>query len=357
VSAFPFRNVLVLQTWGIGDMIMTTPMLAALRRRCPDARITLLAYDSVAAQAIEGLVDDIRVIAPINTSGSDLVRALRFFSSLRAERFDAAIIATTLAPRFALLLRFVSGIPVVAGDSDPPKRPGYTHWRARSGRHRAIANVDVLVTLFPDVEPGALYFYIDGDARRAGKRLWTALGFDDRAVLGIHPGSNPRLGTDKRPPQEMLRRLIPSFLDEFPESRVALLCGPRETDLAADLGRSDPRVAVIRDHPLRVVAALVSRMRAVLAGDSGLGHVAAALGVPTVTLAGPTAVSTTHPWRDDNTIVRTRETLACMPCYGTPLYGRCPFDVRCMRGIDDDEVMDALAPMFAGVEAVAASRG
>jgi ADP-heptose:LPS heptosyltransferase len=329
-------------------------MLGALRRRYPRARITLVAYDAVAAQAVEGLVDEIRVIAPLGKSFAGAIRALRLFVSLRADRFDAAIVATTLAPGFALLLRYVSGIPIVAGDGGQPGRFGYTHWRPRSNLHRAATNLDILSTLVPDVEPAGLYLHVDTAAHRAAERIWAERGFDGRVVLGIHPGSNPRLGTDKRPRPEMLRRLIPAFLDAFPGSRVALLFGPSEEDLVAELGGSDPRVAVIQDQPIGVVAALVSRMGILLAGDSGLGHVAAALGVPTITLAGPTAVSTTHPWSPDNTIVRTRETLSCMPCYGTPLYGRCPFDARCMRGIADEDVMDAIAGLLAGNREVSA---
>lgn len=344
-------NVLVVQTWGVGDMIMTTPMLLALRRRRPDARITLLAYDRVAAEPMHGLVDDIRVVAPFTPTIAGAARAIAYCRTLRRDRFDAAIVATTIASRFAPLLRFVAGVPVVVGDTLTGRGFGYTHVRRRTERHRVAANVDLLRSLVSDAEISGLYFHVDADSARLADETWARLGLTNRQVLGIHPGSNPRLGHDKRPQPETLRRIMRSLLAANTDARIALLIGPHEQDVSTQLAVDDPRVVTIEQMPLPAVASIVARMRALLAGDSGLGHVAAAMNVPTITLAGPTAVSTTHPWSDRNVIVRTRETLSCMPCYGTPLYGRCPYGTRCMRTIDDDDILAALLPHFASVNA------
>ncbi|MEK6709082.1 MAG: glycosyltransferase family 9 protein, partial [Nitrospinota bacterium] len=75
---------------------------------------------------------------------------------------------------------------------------------------------------------------------------------------------------------------------------------------------------------------------------------AAAQGVPTVTVAGPTRVSATRPWGGRSRVVQTRERLPCMPCYGTPLYGNCPFGVKCMKQVTEQQILAELAPYFRG---------
>jgi ADP-heptose:LPS heptosyltransferase len=93
--------------------------------------------------------------------------------------------------------------------------------------------------------------------------------------------------------------------------------------------------------PLRTVAAIEARCRVFLSGDTGLAHIAAALGVPVVVVAGPTQVRSTCPRGSHIEVVRTEEELDCMPCFGTPLYGRCSH-VRCMVTIVPDRVARAV---------------
>ncbi len=344
------EKILVLQTWGIGDMIMATPMLSSLRKQVPHAKITVIAGYTVSAQAIAGtLADEIRLIVPGKTIPGNIVPRywLPAMVRFRREGFGAALICTRMSPRIAPLLRFMAGIKIVAGDSPSPKRMGYTHWcPVQPECHRVLSNMNILRTLFPEAEPGPLSFSISKESYTLADRYWMEAGLQGRPVLGIHPGSDPGEGKDKRPHPETLRLIIQSLLHAFPESRVVLLFGPLETDLIPIFYGMDKRVICVRDLPVGVVGALISKMKAMLSGDTALGHIAAALGIPTMTLAGPTMVSSTRPWSDKNLIVKTTEALPCMPCYDTPLYGNCPHGVRCMRGISVTDVLDKLSQRF-----------
>ncbi|NLH81900.1 MAG: glycosyltransferase family 9 protein, partial [Phyllobacteriaceae bacterium] len=75
---------------------------------------------------------------------------------------------------------------------------------------------------------------------------------------------------------------------------------------------------------------------------SAPGHLAAAFGVPTVTAVGPSDPDETRPWGPLSRVVRSREDLACRPCWFTPLHGNCPHQGRCMTEITSDQIVDAL---------------
>lgn len=322
---------------------MTTPMLQALRRLLPRAHVTVVAGTQASASVVEGspLCDDVRVMAPGKMSPPAL---LWRFSRFRG--FDAAIVGTRLSPRIGQLLRLCARTPIVAGDCDPPRRWGYTHWRAVDPEMpRVFANLTILRTILPEAEVGPLYFHRDEPSRIRADRVWSSAGLDGRLVLGVHVGSSSPVH-DKRFPAENCRAFLIHFLERFPDARVMVFFGPDEADIVPVFSALDERIIVQRDLTLPIVAGLISKTQVFVAGDTGFGHVAASVGVPTVTLAGPTFIASTHPWHERNVIVSTSEQLPCMPCFGTDLYGRCPYQVRCMTGIQSEDILDVVTPHF-----------
>jgi len=304
------KKILVFQTWGIGDMIMMTPMLSALRRLQPRTEITLIVSSRSALQVVQGspLCENVLVACPGKMGALELIR---MFYGFRAERFDAAIVGTRISPRISKLLRVLSRIDIIAGDCLPPRRWGYTHWcPVEPTVHRVTSNLKILSTVFPQAQTGSLHFQLDPGSCMEADRLWSQTGLDQHAVLGIHAGSSPP--RDKRLPAEKFRIVIQDFLGRFPDAHVLLFFGPEDADVLPRFSGIDERVILVSDQPLRTVARLISKLRALLAGDTGLGHIAAAFGVPVVTLAGPTEVSSTKPWSNENTILRNGD-LPCMP--------------------------------------------
>jgi ADP-heptose:LPS heptosyltransferase len=207
------NKVIVFQNWGIGDMIMTTPMLSALRQQLPGANVVVIASSCYAAEVIEGscLCDEVRVISP---GKMGVFQLIRMFSGFRKEIFDVAIICTRIFPRLAQILRLFSGIKVIVGDSLPPRRWGYTHWcPVKTDLHRVESNINILRTIFPGAEVGKIYFHLDESSRLTGEKIWSRAGLDGLNVLGVHPGTGPQ--RFKRFPPEKFRILIQAFLNEF----------------------------------------------------------------------------------------------------------------------------------------------
>ena len=102
-----------------------------------------------------------------------------------------------------------------------------------------------------------------------------------------------------------------------------------------------PRTLVGRDSPA-LLPALLAELDVVVAPDSGPAHLAAAVGVPTVTLFGPTDPRLTAPRGPKTAAIWTRP--VCAPCFRP----RCPIDHRCLRGVSVEEVVEAVLGRLAG---------
>lgn len=342
------RRLIVVQTWGIGDMIMTTPMLSALRRRLPLAEITLIAgaqrVSEVVSVGNRGLCDH---VYSIGTGRKRLPRLARILLQLRGRRPDAAFLAVGANSGIAYGLRFITGVPIVCGSSPSRERSGLTHWVPDDlTRHRVWSNDAILRALLPDVEsPGSTSFYISPTARKIANKHWEEWGFDGCPVVAFHPGSHPRDGLDKRFPVESCRVVINRLVSTRPDVHVVVLIGPDELELLPEFVKiTHPRVRIVTGLSLTVIAAILERTKALVAGDSGLGHIGAAVGTSVLTLFGPTRPERIGPWGNRVAVIRAevREGLLCRPCYGTQLYGQCPYNVKCMNAISTDEILTEL---------------
>jgi ADP-heptose:LPS heptosyltransferase len=323
-------------------MVLVTPMLQGLRIAQPTAHITVIAGSNEAADVIRGskLCDEVRVMS---FRRSPLTAILSFFVKMRAERFDAAFIASRLSPCVALFLRFLSDIKVVVGDGTGNRGWGYTHWRrVDATRHRVIENAEIIRLRLPHAGIGDLYFHIDEEARMEAARIWSDHKLDGCIVLGIHPGGAASECPDKEIPVELSREAVQQFLADSENRKVVLFFGPDESNRRSLYEWGFDRVVLLSGLRLSAVGAAIARCRAFLSGDTGLGHIAAAVGTPVVTVAGPTDIDHTRPWGDGHLVVRTAKHLPCMPCYETALYGRCPYNQECMWSISSRVVLAAI---------------
>jgi ADP-heptose:LPS heptosyltransferase len=118
---------------------------------------------------------------------------------------------------------------------------------------------------------------------------------------------------------------------------------------AEDMARCGPFPAHVRSLvgrlSLRQTAGAMAAGAAVVANDSGLGHVAAALGVPTVLIFGPTPADTLGRFPPNVTVLRP--TAGCAPCWFSPArFGACSGRIDCLRGIVPERVATALVALL-----------
>lgn len=176
-----------------------------------------------------------------------------------------------------------------------------------------------------------------------------------------HPGSSAERGMDeKRLPPEAYAELLRRIRAEFGLSAL-LIGGPEESALRARILALAPEAArEARAGSLAALAGQIAGGRFFLGNDSGLMHIAAALGRRCACFFGPTDERRTGPygwWESEGGaprhLILRREGLACAPCWTLGTIGRNPpcvhGDTRCLRALAPDEAWPRLRAFLASV--------
>jgi len=334
------RPLLVVQTAFLGDVVLTTPLLAALRRAHPDRPLHVVATP-LGVSVLEGH-PAIDVLHVYDKRGADrgMGGLLRLLARLRRQRFGIAVAAQRSA-RTGFLVRG-SGAPVRVGFASSPGAWALTErvpWHAdRHAVHRYLAlagpaggdpNADARPSL--QVLPRAAAVVADALAQDGVPA--------EAALLAIAPGST--WGTKRWTPEGFA-----AVVTAAPERGLhpVLVGSPDERALCEQVGTlaggGIPNLAG-RTRPPELTA-LLARSRALVTNDSGPAHVASAVGTPVVAVFGPTVTSFGYtPFGAANRIVE-REGLSCRPCssHGPQV---CPLGHhRCMREISARQVLASL---------------
>jgi heptosyltransferase-2 len=320
-------KVLVRATNWLGDAVMSLPAIRAIRGIFPHAHIAVLARPWVAdLYAREKAID--RVIPYPAGEGWSGRRGLA--RRLRADRFDAAILLQNAFD--AALIAWMAGIPERIGYNRDGR--GWLLTRAIAvpepgdlPRHERFYYLELLRRAgMMEHFPPSLDIRLDGasEARDAGRAHLAALGVSGPAI-GISPGA--AYGNAKR-------WLPERFAEAAAELGMpAIVCGSQsERPLCEEVARllrerGAEAFNLAGQTSLREFIDLTAACRLVLTNDSGAMHVASGLGVPTVTVFGPTDDTTTGPTGELARVVR--EHAECSPC----LLRECPIDHRCMTRV------------------------
>jgi len=341
------KVVIFLPNW-VGDLVMATPTLRAVRRKYgPAARIVGVLRPQLAELlAGTGWIDELHAFdarSPRKEHGR-----LALLARLRRERFD-----------LALLLTNSLHTAVMAWLGGAKQRVGYARdgrWWFLSGRlpplrdgrgYRAAAMVESYLALAraigcPDESP-RLELTVTAAEDEKAARAWRDLGLrsDGRVVAFNSTGA---FGAAKLWPTEHCATLARRIVQEL-DHDVLVLCGPGERDaarqIAARSGSNRVFSLAAQEASLGLTKGCLARCRMMISTDSGPRHIAAALGLPVVTLLGPT-----RPEWIENPTVQGPMLRAELPCLGC---GRreCPLGHhRCMRDLLPDYVFGQVDAML-----------
>ncbi len=356
-------KILLIRLDLLGDVILTLPAVAAIRRRYPEAKISMLVLPYTApALKLFPYVDQILTfdINRLRPSGDMLnpnhYRDLwRLIKKLRNERFDLCVSFYGL---YAGVFSFLSGSRVrvgYRGEACPflftNALPGK---RYSIRQHEALYNL-TLARAAGVVEPVELKATIPADAVESVSVMLEEAGVSSKDLLiAFHPGSAN--GSAKRWPERGWARLAEN-LSEGLGARIVLTGVASELPLAQDIARrTTTRLSIVTGKTnILEAAALLIRCKVLVTGDSAPAHLASALGVPVVGLYGPTDPAISGPY-GGRSIVLTKQT-SCSPCYDLSDSAECrKATLQCMEAITPEEAYEAVKEMLRTPAPVATGR-
>lgn len=338
------RVAVFLPNW-IGDVVMATPALRALRNDLPEGTQIVGVGKGHATAVLAGTpwLDEILVIGPNN-----YYDALARVRLLRQRRFDAAVLFTN-SFRTALVA-FAAGAERRIGYARDLRRWMLTDVLPvpRIGRRRLpISAVDCYLALVETLGCSATSKQLElattpSDETETDK-VWRSLGWSrEDSVVVLNGGG--AFGPAKHWPESYFSSLARRIVRDL-HMRVLVLSGPAER-LAARRIVSMSRlndVASLADHTpsIGLSKACVRRATALVSTDSGPRHFAAAFDVPCVALFGPTHVGWSENYHARE--IRLQKSVPCGPCQkkSCPLHHH-----RCMTELNVDEVFTSLAELL-----------
>lgn len=299
------RRILVIRQHNqLGDMLCAVPLLRALRTTYRSARITLLA-SPVNADVMRHnrSIDSLLVYDKRNfiDRGVHPGRFLSFIAALRKEEYDIVLTPMTVSVSFtSCLLAFLSGgrIRIGAGRIDGKvnnsavffSRPVDLDWRHQPHRHQALRNLDTAQELALSEADLTSEITLSGEEYAKGKEHVAVELVGRNCAIAFHPGAGK---VPNRWPADRFAA-VANELSSRLNARVFVTKGPMDDEpVGAMLGRLREPPVLVQDRPIREVAALLAQMNLVVSNDTGIMHVAAAVGVPVLSLFGPTDP---HQW-------------------------------------------------------------
>ncbi|MCY3779576.1 MAG: hypothetical protein OXG78_04635 [Chloroflexi bacterium] len=305
---FTPKRIALIRPCCIGDVVMATAALSALREAFPDAHISWAVGPwSAPAIAHHPAIDDL-VITQADMPLCSPVSFWHFLRQLRASNFDCAV-SLVRSPLMSLAV-WLAGIPLRAGldsggrgfgynlrveiDPDVPEHESEIYLKVvnavASRELRAFANLPVT------------------DAVSTAVRAYLKENNIDSPLIVAHPGGGVNPGARyeaKRFPLPQLAETL-NRVAERKGAGVILLGGPGDADLVAEVEArlSVPWVSWVDRLTFQEIGALAAEALVYIGNDTGLTHLAAASGAKTVMLMGPTDPQRYAPYTKDSMVVR-----------------------------------------------------
>lgn len=347
-------NILIVKTSAIGDVIHTLPVLNALRRKYPEARIDWLVEEAAADLVIGHKAIDTVLVSRRKA----WVRDLKQGRVLAAWKGFTDFAKRLRATEYELLIDFQgllkSGIFV--GLARAKRKVGFGRGMEHAecsylflnepvppvnmDQHAAIRELLLLKSIGIESEEVVFDLPVGEEQREKIGQLLTEAGIDPvKPLVAINPMTT---WETKHWRNERFARVADQLLDKG--LAVVFSGGPQdaggiESIRGAMRGKA---VSLAGRTSLKELAALYERVALLITTDTGPMHLAAAAGTPVVALFGPTAPWRTGPFGLGHKILRAE--LSCSPC----LKKHCDREHQCMSQITADQVVQAALAVLKG---------
>lgn len=318
----------------LGDAVMATPIFEDVRTKWPQAHITVLCHEPIAALLKSNpFIDEFAIFSRKNDCKKKEEK--RIIAELKEHAYDIAILLTG---SFSSAWMFWRG--------HIPLRIGYsTHFRRFLLTHpiqvpKNYEKTHLVYTYKALLEPLGIsksqtvptLFLLDQEKENAKKLLEDHGIFPEHTLIGINPGA--AFGSAKCWPADKFLSLTEKLLEDL-KIRIIYFGDATSKPIVDEICAKLPQRAInlAGKTNLRELIALIDQCDCFITNDSGPMHVAAALKIPLVAIFGSTNEIKTGPYGSGSVI---HKHVPCSPCY----LRVCPIDFRCMNSIEVSEVFE-----------------
>ena len=355
-----FKKILIINPFGIGDVLFTTPIIKAIKEKYPDSFIGYWCNLRVRPLLISGF----RVNKIFALSRGDIKKLYRvsFFKglweslkltvSLKKERFDICL-DFSLDHRYSLFSKII-GIRRRVGFNYKNRGRFLTDKidvSSYNEKHVVEYYLDLLRLL--DIEPKdkSLTLFVPVASEIKAKNILSLAHLEEGdLIIGIAPGAGGSWGKDaeyKHWPALKFAQLADKLVLEF-KAKIVLVGDGVESSIA------DVIVSAMRSKPVNLVGkisldllpALINNFNLFITNDGGPMHLAVALGVKTVSIFGPVSELTYGPFPPSSEHAVMKWDMDCRPCYKNFRLPICDKNRECLRQVSVDLVFDAAAKLF-----------
>jgi lipopolysaccharide heptosyltransferase II len=362
-------HIILVKIGGIGDFVLMTPALQALRARYPLARIDCI----VSGKKVQAFLEKLQVLDTIIVLEKELLKGDREFTfaqrlsqlvglkhRLYTTRYDAVLCFNHLLPE---KLPFLAALMIVTGATyrvglDCGTAEGLLHVRVPDAgfgaRHEVEYRNAVVEAVGARVQDRQPFIPLEADVRAQAYALVSkALGQIQRPLIALHPGCHHTFAA-RRWPSERFAQLIDNLYMKF-GGQAILLGGPEEVTLReevlASLRSPLQCLSLAGTEELFLSAAIIELCDLFIGNDSGLMHIAAAVKTPTLGIFGPTNPAAWAPFMPVHPEYCSVifQDLACRPCHYIGLYSGdglgCPTRA-CLKGLSVARVAESASQLL-----------
>lgn len=350
------EKFLIINPFGIGDVLFTTPVIRAIKEALPDSFIGYWCNERV--QGVLNNDPDIGKIFPLSrgdikkvyeaSKWKGIKTGLGLFRQLRKEKFDVSL-DFSLDHRYGWVSQ-AAGIKKRIGFNYKNRGIFLSHkinLSGYQGKHAVEHYLELLRFLNIKARVKNLHLCVNEKSRIRAKAIFKHSGISDSdLVIGIAPGAGGSWGKDaglKHWPALRFAQITQRLNAEL-GARIILLGDETERPLADVIVNSlkNKPVDLVGKTTLEELAAVIEKLSALVTNDGGPLHMAVAIGVKTVSIFGPVDDKVYGPFPVSDKHIVIKKNLPCRPCYYNFKIPVCEQERECLKAISVDEVFGAV---------------
>ncbi len=332
-------KVLLIHTWGIGDLILLTPVLQAVKTLYPLLELEILFFPKSAAIP----VTDAPFISKIHFTGWKANLLLPTLFKLRKEKYQAVLFSSGVRPWKTWLFMLLLKAEIKVGEYKKFRYPGlsvYVKFNPLLSRTRSNYTLFQSFLNLPSWEEAIVrqnelnlypYFHLTEANHQWAENFLAENNLTGKKIIGIHPGCMAK-NKRRRWNKEYFIALIEKLKRQY-DYPILIIAGPDEIEVGKAI-QARTKTLLLQNALLENVAAVISRLHFFINTDSGLGHIASCFGIKELTIFGPANELQTAPFSNNSRIIRYP--VDCSPCIDKKKKPKCTLD--CLLKLTPDMV-------------------